>query len=145
MDAPILSACERILAEIEEAEVSASLDRVEPRGTLRLNVPLTFGFREVAPALAEFSKLYPSVAVDLGLADRYVDLIDEGWDLAIRIGRLQDSSLVARKSRPAGSSCAPLPPICETAAFPGCRTTSGAIIASATLSDPSQRQPLALR
>jgi DNA-binding transcriptional LysR family regulator len=95
-----LAACERILAEIEEAEVSASLDRVEPRGILRLNVPLTFGFREIAPALADLARLYPSVIVDLGLADRYVDLIDEGWDLAIRIGRLQDSSLVARRLAP---------------------------------------------
>ena len=58
-----LAACERILAEIEEAEASASLDRVEPRGTLRLNVPLTFGFRQMAPALAEFSRLYPAVVV----------------------------------------------------------------------------------
>ncbi|MBA1156069.1 LysR family transcriptional regulator [Microvirga mediterraneensis] len=92
-----LAACERILAEIEEAEASASLDRIEPRGTLRLNVPLTFGFRQVVPALTEFSRLYPAVSFDLGLADRYVDLIEEGWDLAIRIGRLKDSSLVARR------------------------------------------------
>lgn len=95
-----LAASERILADIEEAEASASLERVEPRGTLRLNVPLTFGFRQIAPALADLARLYPSVTVDLGLADRYVDLIDEGWDLAIRIGRLQDSSLVARKLAP---------------------------------------------
>ncbi|WP_114944765.1 LysR family transcriptional regulator [Microvirga calopogonii] len=92
-----LAACERILAEIEEAEASASLDRIEPRGTLRLNVPLTFGFRQVVPALTEFSRHYPAVSFDLGLADRYVDLIEEGWDLAIRIGRLKDSSLVARR------------------------------------------------
>jgi len=92
-----LAACERILSEIEEAEASASLDRIEPRGTLRLNVPLTFGFRHIAPALAEFNRLHPAVSFDLGLADRYVDLIEEGWDLAIRIGRLKDSSLVARR------------------------------------------------
>jgi DNA-binding transcriptional LysR family regulator len=92
-----LTACERILAEIEEAEASTSLDRIEPRGTLRLNVPLTFGFRQVVPALTEFSRLYPAVSFDLGLADRYVDLMEEGWDLAIRIGRLKDSSLVARR------------------------------------------------
>ncbi|WP_230531306.1 LysR family transcriptional regulator [Microvirga roseola] len=95
-----LAACERILAEIEEAEASASLDRIEPRGTLRLNVPLTFGFRQIVPALAEFSRLYPAISVDLGLADRYVDLIEEGWDLAIRIGRLKDSSLIARRLAP---------------------------------------------
>ncbi|KFG67087.1 LysR family transcriptional regulator [Microvirga sp. BSC39] len=92
-----LTACERILAEIEEAEASASLDRIEPRGTLRLNVPLTFGFRHIAPALPEFNRLHPDVSFDLGLADRFVDLIEEGWDLAIRIGRLKDSSLVARR------------------------------------------------
>ncbi|WP_210497041.1 LysR family transcriptional regulator [Microvirga antarctica] len=95
-----LAAAERILADIEEAEASASLDRVEPRGVLRMNVPLTFGFREIAPALAEFNRQYPLVSVDLGLADRFVDLIEEGWDLAIRIGRLQDSSLIARKIAP---------------------------------------------
>lgn len=95
-----LAAVERILAEIEEAEASAGLDRIEPRGILRLNVPLTFGFREIAPALAEFSGLYPSVSVELGLADRLVDLLEEGWDLAIRIGRLKDSSFVARKLAP---------------------------------------------
>jgi DNA-binding transcriptional LysR family regulator len=95
-----LAACERILVEIEEAEASTSLDRIEPRGTLRLNVPLTFGFREIAPALAKFGRLHPALTVDLGLADRYVDLIEEGWDLAIRIGRLKDSSLVTRKLAP---------------------------------------------
>src|SRR3712207_812580 len=92
-----LTACERILAEIEEAEASASLERVEPRGTLRLNVPLTFGFRHIAPAIPEFNRLYPAMSFDLGLADRYVDLIEEGWDLAIRIGRLKDSALIARR------------------------------------------------
>jgi DNA-binding transcriptional LysR family regulator len=95
-----LAACERILAEIEEAEASASLDRIEPRGILRLNVPLTFGFRHVVPAITEFSRLYPAISVELGLADRVVDLIEEGWDLAIRIGRLKDSSLVARRIAP---------------------------------------------
>ena len=95
-----LASCERILADIEEAETSARADQLEARGTLRLNVPLSFGFREIAPALAEFACLNPAVSVDLGLSDRYVDLIDEGWDLAVRIGILQDSSLVARYLAP---------------------------------------------
>jgi DNA-binding transcriptional LysR family regulator len=59
-----LEACERILADIEEAEALAARDRVEPRGTLRLNVPLSFGVREVAPALADFARAYPAVSVD---------------------------------------------------------------------------------
>ncbi|MBM6582271.1 LysR family transcriptional regulator [Microvirga sp. BT689] len=95
-----LAACERILGEIEEAEASASLERIEPKGVLRLNVPLTFGFRHIAPAIPEFNRLHPEVSFDLGLADRFVDLIEEGWDLAIRIGRLKDSSLVARRLAP---------------------------------------------
>ncbi|MCB5175584.1 MULTISPECIES: LysR family transcriptional regulator [Microvirga] len=113
-----LASCERILADIEEAEASASLDRVEPRGTLRLNVPLTFGFRRIVPALATFSRLYPAVEVDLGLADRYVDLIEEGWDLAIRIGRLKDSSLVARRLAPCRTIVCAAPSYLEARGVP---------------------------
>ncbi|ACL59989.1 LysR family transcriptional regulator [Methylobacterium nodulans] len=91
-----LDACERILAEIDEAEAAAGAEAVEPRGTLRLNVPLSFGVREIAPALADFAAAHPGLRIDLGLNDRTVDLIEEGWDLAVRIGRLRDSSLVAR-------------------------------------------------
>jgi DNA-binding transcriptional LysR family regulator len=113
-----LASCERILAEIEEADASASLDRVEPRGTLRLNGPLTFGFRQIVPALAAFSRFYPAVDVDLGLADRYVDLIEEGWDLAIRIGRLKDSSLVARRLAPCRTAVCAAPSYLEAHGIP---------------------------
>lgn len=95
-----LASCERILGEIEEADREASADRLEPRGTLRLNVPLSFGLREMAPCLVEFQARYPAVPVDLGLTDRTIDLVDEGWDMAVRIGRLKDSSLVARRLAP---------------------------------------------
>ena len=91
-----LASCERILADIAEAEGSARADQIEPRGTLRLNVPLAFGVRQIAPALAEFARLHPALTIDLGLNDRQVDLIDEGWDVAVRIARLPESSLVAR-------------------------------------------------
>ncbi|TGE02525.1 LysR family transcriptional regulator [Methylobacterium nonmethylotrophicum] len=91
-----LEACERILAEIDEAEAAAGAEAAEPRGTLRLNVPVSFGVLQVAPALAEFGRAYPALTVELGLNDRPVDLIEEGWDLALRIGDLRDSSLVAR-------------------------------------------------
>jgi DNA-binding transcriptional LysR family regulator len=93
-------AAERILAEIDEVEAEAAADTVEPRGTLRLNAPLSFGFREISPALADFAKLYPALTVDIGLNDRVIDLVEEGWDLAIRIGRLRDSALIARKLAP---------------------------------------------
>ena len=85
-----LDAVERILVEVEEAEAAASADRVEVRGTLRINVPVSFGVREIAPLVAEFTRSYPSVTIDLGLNDRVVDLIEEGWDMAVRIGRLAE-------------------------------------------------------
>src|SRR5437016_2719090 len=96
-----LEACERILVEIEEADAEAAADVAEPRGMLRLNAPLSFGFRQVVPALADFAALYPQLAVDLGLSDRFVDLVEEGWDLAIRLAALRDSSLIARRLAPA--------------------------------------------
>ncbi|AWN53579.1 LysR family transcriptional regulator [Methylobacterium sp. 17Sr1-1] len=95
-----LEACERILAEIDEAEAAAGAETAEPRGTLRLNVPVSFGVLHVAPALAAFGQAHPSLTVELGLNDRPVDLIEEGWDLALRIGHLRDSSLVARSLAP---------------------------------------------
>jgi len=95
-----LEAVERILGDLEEADAVASADRVEPRGMLRLNVPLSFGVREIAPAIPDFIKLHPSVRIDLGLNDRIVDLVEEGWDLAIRIGGLNSSTLVARRLAP---------------------------------------------
>ncbi|WP_414473716.1 LysR family transcriptional regulator [Microvirga sp. M2] len=95
-----LESAERILAEVEEADAAASAERVEVRGMLRVNAPLSFGVREVAPLMAEFSRLHPAVAVDLGLNDRFVDLIEEGWDAAIRIGRMRDSTMIARKIAP---------------------------------------------
>ncbi len=92
-----LESTERILAEIAEADATAAADRLEARGVLRLNAPVSFGVREIAPLLPEFCARHPALQVDLGLNDRYVDLLEEGWDMAIRIGRLAESTLVARK------------------------------------------------
>ncbi len=95
-----LEASERILAEIEAANASVAVDRVEPRGLLRLNAPVAFGTRQIAPLLAEFGAHHPQVTIELGLNDRLVDLAEEGWDLAIRIGILSNSSLIARRIAP---------------------------------------------
>lgn len=95
-----LDASERILADLAEADATASADRLEVHGTLRVNAPVSFGAREIAPLLPELSLLYPALAIDLGLNDRYVDLLEEGWDLVIRIGRLADSSMIARRLAP---------------------------------------------
>jgi DNA-binding transcriptional LysR family regulator len=95
-----LQAAERILAELDEAESAAAASVTEPRGTLRVNLPLAFGIREAVPAIADFAALYPALTIDIGLTDRFIDLVEEGWDLALRIGQLRDSSMVARRLAP---------------------------------------------
>jgi DNA-binding transcriptional LysR family regulator len=92
-----LEACARILADVEAADASVAADRFEPRGVLRINAPVSFGARQIAPLLSEFARRHPLVTVELGLNDRLVDLADEGWDMAIRIGNLTDSTLIARR------------------------------------------------
>ena len=87
----------RIVAEAEEAELAVSHLHEAPRGTLRLDAPLSFGIRHLAPVLPGFMRRYPELRIDISFNDRYVDLIEEGYDLAVRIGHLVDSSLVARK------------------------------------------------
>jgi DNA-binding transcriptional LysR family regulator len=90
----------RILAEIDDANKSVSQTQASPRGKLKLSAPMSFGILHLAPALPDFFARCPEVEIDLSLNDRYVDVVDEGFDLAIRIGRLADSSLVARKLAP---------------------------------------------
>jgi len=87
----------RILADLEEAEAAVQQEHGELRGTLRLALPLSFGVRHMCGPIATFSKLHPKVKFDLDLNDRRVDLIEDNFDLALRIGRLTDSSLIARR------------------------------------------------
>jgi DNA-binding transcriptional LysR family regulator len=87
----------RILAEVEDADQAMASHVVAPRGTLRISAPLTFGQTHLSPILAGFLSLYPDVKLDLDMTDRPVDLVAQGCDLAIRIGSLSDSSLVARR------------------------------------------------
>jgi len=87
----------RILAQMEEADLSVSQLQATPRGKLRVNAPMSFSLLRLAPVLPDFLALYPEIDVDIVMNDRRVDLMDEGFDLAIRLGRLADSSLVARK------------------------------------------------
>jgi DNA-binding transcriptional LysR family regulator len=95
-----LEACERVIADMDAADAAIAAERVEPRGVLRLNAPVSLGANEIAPLLKAFAQLHSGVTVELGLNDRLVDLVEEGWDLAIRIGSLRDSSLVARRIAP---------------------------------------------
>ena len=90
----------RILAEAAEADETVSALQDEPRGTLRVNAPMSFGQRHLAPAIGAFLKRYPALRLDITLADRFVDLVGEGYDVAIRIAALPDSSLIAAKLAP---------------------------------------------
>lgn len=89
--------CKAILEDVAEAESLVTGLSAEPRGTLRLNVPMTFGVRQIAPLLGRFTAMYPRLQLELSFNDRMIDLVEEGYDLAIRIATLQDSNLVARR------------------------------------------------
>lgn len=91
-----LERARRILAEVEEAEAAASADRVEPSGHLVVSAPLMFGRLHVNPLMSDYLQRYPEVTGELRLNDRLVNLVDEGIDVAVRIGHLPDSSVVAR-------------------------------------------------
>ena len=90
-----LERCRRILADVEEAERAVGQDTTEPRGEIRMTGPLEFGRLHLAPAITAFLWRHEQVRVDLLLLDRNVELVDEGIDLALRIGPLADSSMVA--------------------------------------------------
>jgi DNA-binding transcriptional LysR family regulator len=91
----------QLLRDLEEMDLSVSRELQQPRGVLRVNAPVVFGTRHLSRLLAEYASRYPEVAIDLTLTDRFIDLVDEGADLAVRIGALSDSSLVARRLCPA--------------------------------------------
>ncbi len=89
--------CQHILKDIEEAELAATQLTSVPRGTLRLTVPLVFGVQHIAPLIADYLSLNPAARLDFTLDDRNIDLVNEGYDLAIRIGKLAETGLIARK------------------------------------------------
>lgn len=91
----------RVLADLEEADLAVRNLQQEPRGTLRINAPSSFALLHLKPVVTRYMEAYPQVALSLNLTDRFVDLIEEGYDLAIRIAQLEDSSLVARRIAPA--------------------------------------------
>ena len=92
--------CSRLVAEAEEAEQTVTALTANPRGTLRVNVPMSFGRLHIARAIPQFLAQFPDLKVDITLDDAFVDLVYGGYDLAIRIADLPDSSLVARRLAP---------------------------------------------
>lgn len=92
-----LEKAERILADLGEAEAEVSARSVAVEGLLRVSAPATFGVLTISGLAGEFAQIHPGVTVELGLSNRYVDLLEERWDMSIRIGNLADSRLRARK------------------------------------------------
>ncbi|MFX1674326.1 LysR family transcriptional regulator [Paraburkholderia sp. A2WS-5] len=87
----------RILAEVADTEQAMSARRSEPRGLLKVSAPMSFGMAHLSPLVAEFLRAHPDVHFDMDLSDRSVDVIGEGFDMALRIGRLSDSTLIAQR------------------------------------------------
>ena len=92
-----LERCRVLLADLEEADKAVAALQNEPKGLLKINAPMSFGVSHAAPAVAEFMERFPELQVALILNDRFVDPYDEGFDVTLRIGALEDSSLAARK------------------------------------------------
>ncbi len=91
-----LERARRILSDVEEAETSAEGERTRPGGRLAVSAPIGFGRIHVSPVVSAYLKRYPEVSCDLRLSDRVINLVEDGVDLAVRIGHLPDSTLVAR-------------------------------------------------
>ncbi len=89
--------CKEVLADIDEAEAEISSRSGAASGLLRVNAPVTFGIRHLAPLWGEFRERHPQVRLDVTLADRVVDLVEEGYDLAIRIATLASSTLISKR------------------------------------------------
>ncbi len=92
-----LEDCQRIIHELQNAEASVSAGGVKASGHLRVSAPAGFGRRHVAPLVPDFTTAHPDVTITLDLSDRLVDLVNEGFDCAVRLGELPDSSLVSLK------------------------------------------------
>ena len=92
--------CKQILDDVIEAECVVTGFSTEPRGLLRINAPMSFGIKQFASIIATFCQLHPDIDIELSLNDRIVDVVEEGYDLVIRISQLKESSLIARKLAP---------------------------------------------
>ncbi len=92
-----LDQCQQILAQVEEADLAIAQLNSQPQGILKVTAPTSFGTFYLVPAITDYKRRYPEVKVQLVLNDRPVDLVEEGLDFGIRVGRLKDSNLIARQ------------------------------------------------
>ncbi len=111
--------CVQLLADLEEAEESAGAGTITPRGTLRLTCSITFGARHLAPAVTAFIARYPEMRFDVELSDRAVDLVEEGFDAAVRIGAIGSQNVVARRIGATGLICCAAPSYLTRHGAPG--------------------------
>ncbi|MFB6358289.1 MAG: LysR family transcriptional regulator, partial [Thiohalorhabdaceae bacterium] len=93
--------CRQAVAAAQAGEEAVTRLQEQPRGVLSLNAPVSFGSRHLAPVISRFMRRYPEVSVDMTLDDRVVDLVEAGFDVAVRIAELPDSTLIARRLAPA--------------------------------------------
>jgi DNA-binding transcriptional LysR family regulator len=93
--------CTAILADLEEADIAVTRLQAEPRGLLRVNAPMSFGTLHLGPAIADFMGTYPDLTIQLVLGDQMIDVVQEGFDVTLRIAELASSSLIARMIAPA--------------------------------------------
>ncbi|MGY3230246.1 DNA-binding transcriptional LysR family regulator [Luteibacter sp. HA06] len=91
------AACRRVLAELDEADLSVAGERASPRGTLTITAPPVSGEDILRPVIDAYLEAYPDVSIDFRLLDRHANLVDEGIDVALRVGDLQDSSMIATR------------------------------------------------
>ncbi len=101
--------CVALLEQFDELRTDTREERTRPSGRLTVAAPVTFGELHLAPAIHDFARAWPEVSVDLRLTDRFVDLIEEGVDMAVRVGRLEDSAMVARRLGEAPILCVAAP------------------------------------
>ena len=111
--------CRQILDDVENADQAATSLQVEPRGLLRINAPMSFGFLHLGGLIARFTERFPELEIDIELNDRFVDVVHEGFDVALRIGVLKDSALIARKLAPVSRVCCGSPDYLKLHGTPG--------------------------
>lgn len=112
--------CRRILQEFQRVSGELANLQQQAQGTLRINAPMSFGQLQLAPALIDFQRLHPGIALHVTLTDRFVGVIEEGYDVVVRIGALVDSSLTVRQLCPVRRVLSAAPAYLAQAGTPGC-------------------------